>query len=436
VSSEQEKDDAGPKIRRLNRLPLFLIVGAGVIFIFAVFWGLSSRGIFGGKPKLEAANGTPANNFAEQLKQGASNGVVEQPRIDPPRTEQPKTDSDGSSAINPFQRQAAVPALQKAINGIEDEAIWRARIEREQREIEIRRQHQQRMARVEADDKAFDSPIVVTIPALEKAEKEMTQAQGMNNAGGGTGGAPGNRSVSDLYAAGLQAQQQQLDPNGQGKKEDFLNSQAVKAGYLGKPVVAQQSAFELKRGSVIPATLISGINSDLPGRITAQVGQHIYDSATGHQLLIPQGSKLLGRYDSKVSFGQSRVLVVWTDLIFPNGSTLQLGAMPGIDTEGYGGFTDQIDRKYLQIFGSAALIALFGAGMDMALPQQSQTAATVSTTQSASDAARRSFAETFGRVAERTISKNMDVQPTLTIRPGYVFNVLVEQDIIFPGVYR
>jgi hypothetical protein len=105
--------------------------------------------------------------------------------------------------------------------------------------------------------------------------------------------------------------------------------------------VPQQSRYELKRGSVIPATLITGINSDLPGRITAQVSQNVYDSATGHYLLVPQGTKLLGRYDNKVSFGQSRVLVVWTDMIFPNGSTLQLVAMAGTDAEGYGGFTDR-----------------------------------------------------------------------------------------------
>ncbi|MFX7934407.1 TrbI/VirB10 family protein, partial [Acinetobacter baumannii] len=91
----------------------------------------------------------------------------------------------------------------------------------------------------------------------------------------------------------------------------------TKLGYLGTKVIKQQSLYELKRGSVIPATLITGINSDLPGRIMAQVSQSVFDSATGHQLLIPQGTKLMGRYDSKVSFGQSRVLVVWTDIIFP-----------------------------------------------------------------------------------------------------------------------
>lgn len=225
---------------------------------------------------------------------------------------------------------------------------------------------------------------------------------------------------------------QNVDPNGQSSKEDFFNADLKDLGYLPNRVVPQQSLYELKRGSVIPATLISGINSDLPGRITAQVSQNVYDSATGHRLLIPQGTKLFGRYDSKVSFGQSRVLVVWSDIIFPNGSTLQIGGMAGTDAEGYGGFNDKVNNHSLKTFGSAVMIALIGTGIDMAVPQSS----TLATQDTASDAARRNFAETFGRVADRTIQRNMDVQPTLQIRPGYKFNVLVVQDTVFPDRYR
>ncbi|OAH47616.1 hypothetical protein AX777_25655 [Sphingobium yanoikuyae] len=130
-------------------------------------------------------------------------------------------------------------------------------------------------------------------------------------------------------------------------------------------------------------------------------------------MLIPQGTKLFGRYDSKVSFGQSRVLVVWTDIIFPNGSTLQIGGMAGTDAQGYGGFNDKVDRKWLQTFGSAILIAVIGAGVDMAIPQDRNSFGSSNT---AEDAARRNFAETFGRMADRTIQRNMDVQPTLEIR--------------------
>ena len=237
----------------------------------------------------------------------------------------------------------------------------------------------------------------------------------------------------DLYGVALQAGigGQNTDPNGQVGKAQFFNQDIADLGYLPNSVVSQMSPFELKRGSVIPATLVTGINSDLPGRITAQVSQNVYDSATGRRLLIPQGTKLFGRYDSDVSFGQNRVLVVWTDIIFPNGSTLQIGGMAGTDVAGYGGFNDKVNNHYLRTFGSAALVALIGTGIDMAVPESS----TLATQDTASDAARRNFAETFGRVAEQTITKSLNVQPTIRIRPGYKFNVLVDQDIVFPGSY-
>src|SRR5690606_19830116 len=131
-----------------------------------------------------------------------------------------------------------------------------------------------------------------------------------------------------------------------------------------------------------------------------------------------QGSKLFGRYDSKVAFGQNRVLVVWTDIIFPNGSTLQIGGMAGTDAAGYGGFNDKVDHHYLQTFGSAILVALIGAGTEMMIPVDRNS---FGTSNSAEDSARRSFAETFGKMSEQTVSKNLNVQPTLEIRPGYQF---------------
>ena len=225
----------------------------------------------------------------------------------------------------------------------------------------------------------------------------------------------------------------QDDPNGQAAKEDFFNQDIAELGYLPNAVVGQMSPYELKRGSIIPATLVTGINSDLPGRITAQVSQNVYDSATGRHLLIPQGAKLFGRYDSEVSFGQNRVLVIWTDVIFPDGATLQVGGMAGTDTAGYGGFSDEVDNHYLETFGSAILVALIGAGSEMMIPQDRNSSGTAN---SAEDAARRSFAESFGEFSEQTTSRNLDVQPTLEIRPGYQFNVLVDQDIVFPRAFQ
>lgn len=413
-------------IRRINSLPIIIAIVLIVLFVGMIFFGLTSRGlIFRDKPDLSASGGPPASTFADQMKRGVIDGIIgdqsQQPIVIPAEVEH-KEDTP-----NPFNAQPKKGAETRQAE-LEPEAIWRARLQREEQEQLLREQQRQRMAKVQAANVALDSPLAVS------TEKLKTTAATGGAATSATTNPATASPASDLYTAALQAglNGQNLDSNGQTKKETFFNSDLTKLGYLPNQVVAQRSPYELKRGSVIPATLITGINSDLPGRITAQVSQNVYDSATGYRLLIPQGTKLMGRYDSKVSFGQSRVLVVWTDIIFPNGSTLQIGGMAGTDAEGYGGFNDQVDNHYFKTFGSAVLLAVIGAGMDMAIPESS----TLSTQETASDAARRSFAETFGRVAERTISKNLDVQPTLEIRPGYQFNVLVDQDIIFPDIYR
>ncbi|MCP3468618.1 IncP-type conjugal transfer protein TrbI [Bradyrhizobium sp. CCGUVB23] len=415
-------------IRRLNRLPIIVAIVLVVVFFAVIFYGLTSRGLyFRRNAGIETASSNPASTYADQLKKGVSNGIIGdqteaqtfQPA--PPQPDTPKP------ANNPFSGRQQTEA--RAASQLESEELWRARLDREAHEQYLRERQRERMARVQAGDAAHDSPLAINLSKLQTgATATSNTAPAKTTTPGLTGGPP------DLYAAALRADYglQTTDQNRQAAKEDFFNADLKKLGYLPNKVVSPTSAYELKRGSVIPATLITGINSDLPGRITAQVSQNVYDSATGHHLLIPQGARLLGRYDSKISFGQSRVLVVWTDIIFPNGATLQIGGMAGTDAEGYGGFNDEVDNHYFQVFGSAILIAAIGAGIDMSVPASSP----YGYRQTPSDAARNSFAESFGRVAEQTISKNMNVQPTLEIRPGYVFNVLVDQDMVFPGDYH
>ncbi len=415
-------------IKRVNRVPIIVVVVLLVVFLGIIFFGLASRGLYFGRDSgPDTSSGNPASTYADQIKRGVTDGIIGEPQ--PQTTFQPtpvETKQAEEKAANPFtQREQS----QEQRNGseLEPEEVWRARLAREQQEQVLREQHRQRMARMQARNSAYDAPLAIDRGKLEvRAEKEES-AGARTTRTAATGNAP---DLAAALRAGLGGQN--VDPNGQNSKEDFFNTDLKDLGYLPNRVVPQQSLYELKRGSVIPATLITGINSDLPGRITAQVSQNVYDSATGHRLLIPQGTKLFGRYDSKVSFGQSRVLVVWSDIIFPNGSTLQIGGMAGTDAEGYGGFNDKVNNHYLKTFGSTVMIALIGTGIDMAVPQSS----TLSTQDTASDAARRNFAETFGRVADRTIQRNMDVQPTLQIRPGYKFNVLVDQDIIFQSHYR
>lgn len=414
-------------IKRVNRLPVIVVIVLLLAFLGIIFFGLASRGLYFGKNSgPDTSSGNPASTYADQIKRGVTDGIIGEPQ--PQQTFQPTTNRAEEKAANPFTQQPEQRQEQQRGQELEPEEVWRARLAREQQEQILREQQRQRMARMQARDSAFDAPL-----AIDRGKLEARSEKG-ESAGGRTTTAAASANASDLYAAALRAGLggPNVDPNGQSSKEDFFNADLKDLGYLPNRVVPQQSLYELKRGSVIPATLITGINSDLPGRITAQVSQNVYDSATGHRLLIPQGTKLFGRYDSKVSFGQSRVLVVWSDIIFPNGSTLQIGGMAGTDAEGYSGFNDKVNNHYLKTFGSAVMIALIGTGIDMAVPQSS----TLATQDTASDAARRNFAETFGRVADRTIQRNMDVQPTLQIRPGYKFNVLIDQDIVFPSQYR
>jgi type IV secretion system protein TrbI len=421
-------------MRRINRLPIAAIIVLVLAFLGVIFVGLASRGLYFVKDSgPETSSGNPASTFADQIKRGVTDGIIGEPQQQAtfqPTPADPKQATEKTS--NPFTRQPRQREEPQRGRELEPDAVWHARLQREQQEQYLREQQRQRMARLQANNAAFDAPLAIDRSKLE-ARAQANDATGEKSAAATTTSTIAGK-LSDLYAAALRAGigGESVDPNGQRAKEDFFNADLKELGYLTNRVVPQQSPFELKRGSVIPATLITGINSDLPGRITAQVSQNVYDSATGHRLLIPQGTKLFGRYDSKVSFGQKRVLVVWTDIIFPNGSTLQIGGMSGTDAQGHSGFNDKVNNHYFKTFGSAVLIALIGTGIDMAVPQSS----TLATQDTASDAARRNFAETFGRVADRTIQRNMDVQPTLEIRPGYKFNVLVDQDIVFPQAYK
>ncbi|MFS2153865.1 IncP-type conjugal transfer protein TrbI [Rhizobium sp. Rhizsp42] len=423
-TSNQSAGDKGMK--RLNRVPVFIGIAILVLFLAVLVYGLSSRGLrFGQRDPNDGGSGTPASTFADQLKRGVKDGIIGDREEQQP-VFQPTPVPQQQEAAHPVEVEPKAEPRQPGRSRMESDEEWNARMLREQREQIFREQQRQRMASLQARGAALDSPLKVDISDVS-AQSPVAQSAGARQSNTASSGA------QDLYAAALRAGAAgQVDQNGQTSKEDFFNADIKDLGYLPNQVVPQQSPYELKRGSVIPATLITGINSDLPGRITAQISQNVYDSATGHYTLVPQGTKLLGRYDSKVSFGQNRVLVVWTDIIFPNGSTLQIGGMAGTDAEGYGGFNDKVDNHYVRTFGSAALVALIGTGIDMSIPESS----TLSTRDTASDAARRNFAETFGLVAEQTTSKNLNVQPTIKIRPGYRFNVLVDQDIIFPGNYR
>ncbi len=201
---------------------------------------------------------------------------------------------------------------------------------------------------------------------------------------------------------------------------------------LDSKPAAPATPYSLLPGFVIPAVLISGINSELPGQIMAQVSQDIYDTPVGKHRLIPQGARLVGSYSSEVAFGQSRVLVAWQRIIFPDGKTMDIGAMPGADGIGQSGFKDQVNNHYVRIFGSALLMSAVIAGA--AYSQRDSGGAFGR--QNAGSIMSQSLGQQLGQATTRLMMKNLNIAPTLEIRPGFRFNVIVTKDMKFNQPYQ
>lgn len=193
--------------------------------------------------------------------------------------------------------------------------------------------------------------------------------------------------------------------------------------------------YELKTGTVIPGVLITGINSELAGAITAQVSQPVYDSTTGEHLLIPQGSRLYGDYASSASFGQSRLFVSWKRIIFPDGSSMTIGDMRGSDQAGYSGFKDKVNNHYLKIFGATLFMSAITAGTTYGVDHMNNNGGKNNDNSMRSELA-MALAQQMGQVSMQLLQKNLNVSPTLEIRPGYRFSIIATKDVVFDAAYK
>jgi type IV secretory pathway VirB10-like protein len=212
--------------------------------------------------------------------------------------------------------------------------------------------------------------------------------------------------------------------NGQDRKLAFVNAPVDRRTTSPDRVDAPASTYVVQAGNIIPASLITGIRSDLPGQITAQVTENVYDSPTGRFLLIPQGTRLVGIYDSQVAFAQSRVLLVWTRLIMPNGRSIVLERQPGADTGGYSGLEDEVDNHWGALFKAAALSTLLGVGSELGSTTGTGGNSDVIT------ALRRGSSDSLNQTGQKVVQRNLNVQPTLTIRPGFPVRVIVSRDLV------
>jgi type IV secretion system protein VirB10 len=211
------------------------------------------------------------------------------------------------------------------------------------------------------------------------------------------------------------------DQNNQQRKLDFLNQRDASGVYNPRALRTPVSPYQVMAGGVIAASLITGINSDLPGLVVAQVTENVYDTVTGRILLIPQGARLVGTYDSVVAFGQSRALLVWRRIILPDGSSIEIDNLPATDAAGYAGLEDEVDRHTFTLLKGVALSTLLGVGTQLSIgSSQSDLVRAIqqSTQQNAATAGRR------------ITEKNLNIQPTITVRPGFPLRVIVHKDLI------
>jgi type IV secretory pathway VirB10-like protein len=218
------------------------------------------------------------------------------------------------------------------------------------------------------------------------------------------------------------------DPNLQEHKNAFLGGKGgvPTADYLRTALQPPRSPYEIKAGTVLPAVLITAINSDLPGPVIAQVREHVYDTVTGDHLLVPQGSRLMAQYDSMVAWGQERVLVCWNRLILPNGDSIDLQCMPAADLQGAAGLADEVNEHWWRILKGAAVATLLSAGTAYVAGD------TTSYSPSVGQVTARSAAGEIGTVGAQITRTNLSIQPTITVRPGFSVNVIVTKDMIVP----
>ncbi|MDO7843539.1 TraB/TrbI/VirB10 family type IV secretion system protein [Sphingomonas immobilis] len=275
--------------------------------------------------------------------------------------------------------------------------------------------------------------------AAEERQRALTELKAARQSGllvqnSNGGGQPAAASASIVPSAADEANQvgkvaldPERDPNGQQRKADFLRTTDKASDTNPYAVVTIPSPNTLSAGSVIAASLITGLRSDLPGLVVAQVTERIFDSATGQILLIPQGAKLVGIYDSVVAFGQSRALLVWQRIIFPDGSSLRLDNAPASDPSGYAGVADKVDFHTWSLLKGVVLSTLLGVGSELQFSGESDLV----------QAVRQSTQQNVSRAGDQITSRNLQVQPTITIRPGAPIRLLVHHDLILkPWVRR
>ncbi len=398
-------------VRRANDLPLYLLGVAAAIFLIVI--GLVAMDRAKTKHREETAKATAGSNaamFANEIAGEQKGGMV--PAVEP-------VIHENSSPENPTPMHASLPAARQPATP------------------ETQEMQRIRQLKVQQFEEALRAKTGVQIQ--RRAPQDAPKAQAPVSSSDPT--ALYKERLAQLKGAGIvappdeeDAGQTQQDQARQNDIRVFDNREGQDRWKLDSRPTPPRSAYTLLTTSVIPATLITGINSSLPGKIFGQVNQDVFDTATGKYLLIPQGTKLEGEYSSEVAYGQASVLVAWQRLVFPDGKTMDIGAMPGSTGAGYAGFNDQVNNHYARLFGTALLMSAISAGV--ALSQSRNQIAGTFGAPTTSSVLSATLGQQLGRVITQMISKNLNISPTLEIRPGYRFNVTVTKDMVLSRPYQ
>jgi len=444
----QMSPDASPSevtpntgVRRVNNLPMYIVGGLLTVFLIVMVLVAADRAEKQNRQasaKEEKLGST--SMFANEIAGSQKDGIIPAERLIVPELSQvpiarpenldrpPTPPASSNSRSNDELERIRMAKLQQLEEAIKAKTGVQVTAPRSSGSIpggattnrSIPATRDEALAKLAAVRQQIDAQTSDDPTAAYRARMQQLQASGL---GGETDGATAPRLLQTANSSDNRNDIGQFSDSGQGDRWK-----------LDSKPEAPRTPYELRAGFVVPATLISGINSELPGQIMAQIAQNVYDTATGKYLLLPQGSRLVGAYSSDVSYGQARVLVAWQRIVFPDGKAMDIGAMPGADSAGYAGFTDQVNNHYLRLYGSALLMSAVTAGITY---NQHQNQSTIGYQQpSASNAMSQALGVQLGQVTAQMIAKNLNIAPTLEIRPGYRFNVIVTKDMTFSKPYQ
>ncbi|MGV3730557.1 MAG: TrbI/VirB10 family protein [Sphingopyxis sp.] len=363
-----------PRVTRLSRKTLAIAgAAAGALVSGALFWALRTPPPADPPEVLVVSNANPAKSVM-----GAPAGYDDLPVFDPPRPgEAGQANMQRSDSIGP-----AATAFDPA-SGADPHAAAR----------EQARERAQREREAAAASRLF--------LGADTAQPLGSGASGAMSAAPDPTGAPDKA------------------PSRSDARRQFLARDDRSSFESDERIVAASSPFILQAGAVIPAALITGIRSDLPGQISAQVTQNIYDSPTGRILLIPQGARLIGEYDSEIVAGQTRILLAWDRLILPGGRSVRLDRQPGADAAGMAGLEDRVNNHWGRMVRAALVSSLLGAGSELAAGGESELVR----------ALRAGVQEGTNEAGRRVVERELSVPPTLTVRPGFAFRIIVTRDL-------